>query len=63
MPGDWSEDLVVTVTFEEKDGGTIMDLKHEGFPPEIVADCTQGWNECFDKLEASVRPDSPFVPG
>lgn len=53
--GDWPETLVVTVTFREAHGTTVMDLTHEGFPPEMVADCTQGWNECFDKLQAVVE--------
>jgi|GEM_PF-6837682 len=55
MPGDWPEKQEVTVTFEEKNGKTVMDLIHTDFPPEMVAECTKGWNESFDKLEASVE--------
>ncbi|MBS1582538.1 MAG: SRPBCC domain-containing protein [Bacteroidetes bacterium] len=53
--GDWSGTLVVTVVFRAEHGATVMDLTHEGFPPGMVADCTQGWNECLDKLQAVVE--------
>ncbi|MBK7555507.1 MAG: SRPBCC domain-containing protein [Flavobacteriales bacterium] len=55
MPGDWPKDQVVTVTLEEKNGRTEMDLTHTGFPPEVVDDCTKGWNESFDKLASSLE--------
>ena len=32
MPGNWSLELQVTVTFEEQDGKTKMTLHHTGFP-------------------------------
>jgi len=54
MPGDWPAKQEVTLAFEEKDGRTEMKLTHTGFPPEMVDDCTKGWNESFDKLDASL---------
>jgi len=58
MTGEWPDELLVTVTFEEQPWKTRMTLKHEGFPPGAVSSQTQaGWNESFDKLaESSIRP-------
>lgn len=55
MPGNWPKDLPVTVEFEEKDGKTVMKLRHEGIPAEMYDECIQGWEQCFDKLEKNVR--------
>lgn len=52
MPGDWPEELRVTVTFEEVDGKTNFTLLHEGHPEEMAPLAEQGWNESLDKLEA-----------
>lgn len=53
MPEDFARILYVTVTFEEaSSGNTRMTLVHKEFPSEeLVRDCTQGWNECLDKME------------
>ncbi|NEU07190.1 hypothetical protein GZH53_02595 [Flavihumibacter sp. R14] len=51
MPGDWPLDLTITVNFEESDGKTVMNLRHEGLPAEILEDCKTGWQQSFDKLE------------
>lgn len=50
MPGDWPDELVVTVTFEEQDGKTKLTLRHAGMPAEMSDDATAGWNESLDKL-------------
>ncbi len=55
MPGEWPLELQVTVTFEEQDGKTKMTLRHVGLPVEMKDPCSEGWNQSFDKLEASVR--------
>lgn len=54
MPGDWADELLVTVEFEEVDGKTNMKLRHEGLPPEMIDDCRKGWQSSFDKLEDNV---------
>lgn len=55
MDGDWSEDMVVTIIFEEKAGRTLMTLRHSGLPTGEFTDMTgAGWNESFDKLAASI---------
>lgn len=51
MSGDWPRELLVTVTFEEHDGGTKMTLQHEGIPAGESLDMTEaGWNESLDRL-------------
>jgi uncharacterized protein YndB with AHSA1/START domain len=54
MDFDLPRQLLVKVTFKEKDGKTTMELEHKEFPPELIADCAQGWNESFDKLERNL---------
>ena len=54
MPGEWPEELLITVTMEEADGATKLHLHHEGVPPEMHDECMQGWNESLDKLEKNV---------
>ena len=55
MPGNWPMELLVTVTFEEKDGHTLMELRHQGLPPEIIDDCRTGWQQSFDKMEKNLK--------
>lgn len=50
MQGDWPSEMLVTVTFEEDHGKTIMTLRHDGIPPETLSDCETGWSGSFDKL-------------
>jgi uncharacterized protein YndB with AHSA1/START domain len=50
MPGDWPSGMLVTVTFEEDGGKTIMTLRHDGIPTETISDCEAGWSGSFDKL-------------
>ncbi len=53
MPGEWPEEMVVTVTFEDAgDGKTKLTLVHKGHPEEMANDATQGWNQSLDKFEA-----------
>ena len=55
MPGDWPLESLVSFELEEADGATKLRLTHEGIPPEMHDDCTQGWNESLDKLEESIE--------
>jgi uncharacterized protein YndB with AHSA1/START domain len=50
MDGDWPEQLLVAVTFEEHEGKTAMTLRHAGIPAGEMAMAGAGWNESFDKL-------------
>lgn len=55
MPGDWPVEMLVTVTFEEHEGGTRMTLTHEGIPAGEMGEMTSaGWNQSFDKLAAAL---------
>jgi uncharacterized protein YndB with AHSA1/START domain len=55
MSGEWPEELLVTVTFEEQEGKTRLTLRHVGIPAgEMRQQCEAGWNESFDKLAESL---------
>ncbi|GMV91075.1 MAG: hypothetical protein AMXMBFR82_08530 [Candidatus Hydrogenedentota bacterium] len=56
MDGNWAEELIVTLTFEDRDGKTRFTLRHTGLPEGQHREmCGIGWNESFDKLEALVK--------
>ena len=51
MTGDWPQELIVTVTFEDQDNNTKMTLNHVGLPAGENRDMArEGWNQSFDKL-------------
>ena len=53
---DFPTETLVTVTFVERDGRTTMTLRHAGLPAGTLKEQTgEGWNESFDKLEATLR--------
>ena len=56
LPGDWPEEVLLTVTFEDlPEGRTKITLRQRGIP-EVVAGMTGlGWNQSFDKLAASLK--------
>ncbi|MDQ3101171.1 MAG: SRPBCC domain-containing protein [Bacteroidota bacterium] len=54
MPGNWPDEMVVSVTFEEIANGTRMTMTHQGIPAAMKQMCTAGWNESFDKLATAV---------
>jgi uncharacterized protein YndB with AHSA1/START domain len=52
MPGDWPDELLATMTFEDQKGKTKFTLRHKGLPPgEMIESAKAGWNGSFDKLE------------
>ena len=55
MPGEWPRELMVSFELEETNGVTKLRLTHEGIPAEMHDECTQGWNESFDKLEENIK--------
>lgn len=56
MGGDWAETLLVTLTFEERDGKTYFTLRHEGCPQgEMSGMMVMGWNQSFDKMVAHLE--------
>lgn len=53
MPGEWPDEMIITVTFEDLGNGkTKLTIVHEGHPEEMAADATTGWNQSLDKFEA-----------
>ncbi|MBI0584691.1 MAG: SRPBCC domain-containing protein [Methanomassiliicoccus sp.] len=63
MPGNWPLELLITVTFREKDGGTEMELVHEGLPEGMAKESTKaGWNESFDKLDEYLATGKVAMP-
>jgi uncharacterized protein YndB with AHSA1/START domain len=53
MPGEWPEQMKVTVTFEDAGPGkTKLTIVHEGHPEDFADMAEQGWNESLDKFEA-----------
>ena len=55
MTGEWPDELLVTVTFEDHQGKTRLSLKHVGIPTGEMSELTQtGWNESLDKLAESL---------
>lgn len=53
MPGEWPDEMKVTVTFEDAgDGKTTLTLIHEGHPAEMAGDAEQGWSQSLDKFAA-----------
>jgi uncharacterized protein YndB with AHSA1/START domain len=55
LPGKWPMMLSISLGFEDTGHGTHMILRHEGVPPEMYDVCIKGWNQSFDKLEASLQ--------
>lgn len=52
MPGEWPDEMRVTVTFEDLGGKTKLTVFHEGHPREIAEMAEMGWNQSLDKLAA-----------
>jgi uncharacterized protein YndB with AHSA1/START domain len=56
MPGQWPEEMTISVTLEDtEDGKTKMTLVHTGHPVEMADMAKQGWNESLDKLAESLE--------
>ncbi len=64
LPGDWPEEVLLTVLFEELPGGkTKLTVQQRGIP-EIVAGMTGlGWNQSLDKLAASLKASPEAARG
>jgi uncharacterized protein YndB with AHSA1/START domain len=55
MPGDWPDEMRVTVTFEDVGNGkTKLTLVHEGHPVDFAGMAEAGWGESLDKFEAAL---------
>lgn len=50
MSEDFPLEMLVTVTFEERDGKTKFRLHHAGMPASDQGGANEGWSQSFDKL-------------
>lgn len=56
MSPDIPLEMMLTATFEERNGKTQLTLNHVGLTPgPAMEDARQGWNECLDKLAEVLR--------
>jgi uncharacterized protein YndB with AHSA1/START domain len=56
MSSEIPQVMDVIIDLEEKNGSTKMTLTHIGIPEgKMQNDTKSGWNESFDKLEASLK--------
>jgi uncharacterized protein YndB with AHSA1/START domain len=61
--GDYPLEMLITVTFEEHDGKTMLTLKHVGLPAGRDRDMAgAGWNESFDKLAGELNRSKEKSP-
>ncbi len=57
MSADFPLELLVTETFEDKNGKTQLTLKHSGFPNvEVMEQTREGWMSGLDKLAEILNP-------
>jgi uncharacterized protein YndB with AHSA1/START domain len=53
---DFPLETVVTVTFEDQAGKTLMTLRHVGMPlGETAEQAGEGWRQSFDKLAETLK--------
>jgi uncharacterized protein YndB with AHSA1/START domain len=50
LPAGWPSTLLITVLFHRKDEQTLLSLRHDNIPAEMLESCRAGWNESFCKL-------------
>jgi uncharacterized protein YndB with AHSA1/START domain len=55
MPGDWPPENVMTVTFEDRDGRTVVTARSDGIPEEMRVPSEEGMRESFDKLAGYLK--------
>jgi uncharacterized protein YndB with AHSA1/START domain len=56
LPGEWTEQIVIDVSFDDLGGRTRMTMRQTGIPAGVMSDMTrQGWEGSFDKLAASLK--------
>lgn len=53
MPGEWPDEMLVTVTFEDAGPSkTKLTVVHVGHPVEMTKMAEMGWQQSLDKFEA-----------
>ncbi len=57
MPGSFPIEATITTTFEDLNGKTKMMLNYpstQGIAKEMIDNMSQGWNQSFDKIAATL---------
>jgi uncharacterized protein YndB with AHSA1/START domain len=52
MPGEWPDEMMITMELSDDNGGTKLSITNDGHPAEMTDPATSGWNEQLDKLAA-----------
>lgn len=52
LPGDWPDEIIITMTFTETGRKTTVTITEEGIPLIMKLPAGMGWQQQFDKLEA-----------
>jgi uncharacterized protein YndB with AHSA1/START domain len=52
VPGDWPDEVMVTVEFSENNGKTTVHVTETGIPLIMKLMAKMGWEQQFDKFEA-----------
>lgn len=52
LPGDWPDEIILTMTFTETRGKTTIAITEAGIPLIMKLPAGMGWRQQFDKLEA-----------
>lgn len=55
LPGEWPDEMLVTVMFEDLGDKTKFNLLHEGHPDEMAEMAKMGWNQSLDKFAELVE--------
>jgi len=58
-PNTLGKESIVTVTFQKREGGTLMTILHSGLPnAEMATAHEKGWNSILDKFSKSFAGES-----
>lgn len=52
LPGDWPDEIIITMIFSETGGKTTVTITEVGIPLIMKLPAGMGWRQQFDKLEA-----------
>jgi uncharacterized protein YndB with AHSA1/START domain len=55
LRAEYPLELMVTVTFEEREGKTKLTIRHAGHPPGDIDLAREGWNQSLDKFAEAMK--------
>ena len=55
LPGNWPDEVTITVFFKEVDGKTHVEIIEEGVPTVMNVFAKMGWEQQFDKFETLLK--------